>query len=205
MSTENQQMKTIILGGFLGSGKTTTLMQLARYLVDSSVSDHEYKVVILENEVGEVGIDDAYLRSGGFSVDNLFSGCACCTVAGELLSAAVRIQHEMNPEWLIVETTGVAYPRSMQENMKTANIDTRIVILADAQRWERLFIPMQGLLRGQIEGSDAVLVNKIDLVGAETIERVKSDIAEFEPNTQVFCISALSPIDDDVWKSAAGK
>ena len=108
-------------------------MSLARYIVKTTHSDKQTKLIILENEVGEVGIDDAYLRSGGFTVDNLFSGCACCTVAGELISAVVKIEKEFDPDWIIVETTGIAYPRNMQENMINAiQQDSRIVVLVDA-------------------------------------------------------------------------
>lgn len=199
-------MKILILGGFLGSGKTTTLMQLARHIVDHAVSDRENKVIILENEVGEVGIDDAYLRSGGFQVNNLFSGCACCTVSGELVSAAIRIQKEYDPEWLIVETTGIAYPRNMQENLKNAiKQDSRIVILVDASRWNRLLIPMNNLLKGQIEGSDAVLINKTDLVDSATIEKIEQDILGFEPNAVMLRISALQQIPAEVWQKATGE
>lgn len=199
-------MKILILSGFLGSGKTTALMHLARYMVDHAVTDRENKVIILENEVGEVGIDDAFLRSGGFQVNNLFSGCACCTVSGELVTAAVAIQKEYDPEWLIVETTGIAYPRNMQENLKNAiELDSRIVILVDASRWNRLLIPMNSLLRGQIEGSDAVLINKTDLVDDETVAKIEGDILGFEPKAVILKISALGEVSADVWRTAAGE
>lgn len=199
-------MNILILGGFLGSGKTTTLMQLARHIVTTTVSDRDNKVIILENEVGEVGIDDAYLRSGGFKVDNLFSGCACCTVSGELVSAAVRIQKEFDPNWLIVETTGIAYPRNMQENLKNAiKQDSRIVILVDASRWNRLLIPMNHLLKGQIEGSDAVLINKTDLVDEAAIAKIEQDILGFEPRAVILKISALQEIPAAVWQKTTGE
>ena len=198
-------MNILILGGFLGSGKTTSLMRLARYIVDTTHSDKKTKLIILENEVGEVGIDDAYLRSGGFTVDNLFSGCACCTVSGELISAVVKIEKEFDPDWIIVETTGIAYPRNMQENMKNAiGQDSRIVVLVDASRWNRLLIPMNNLLRGQIEGSDAVIVNKTDLVDGETITKIEGDILEMEPKAVVLKISALSDVPDEVWQKVTG-
>jgi G3E family GTPase len=199
-------MKILILSGFLGSGKTTALMRLARYMVDHSVPDRDNKVMILENEVGEVGIDDAFLRSGGFQVNNLFAGCACCTVSGELVSAAVTIWKEYDPEWLIVETTGIAYPRNMQENLKNAiKLDSRIVILVDASRWNRLLVPMNHLFRGQIEGSDAVLINKTDLADDATIAKIEKDILDFEPNAAIFRISALREVPDDVWRKATGE
>lgn len=198
-------MKILILGGFLGSGKTTALLQLARYLAEASEPDRENKVIILENEVGEVGIDDAYLRGGGFRVDTLFAGCACCTVSGELVSAAVRIHKEMDPEWLVIETTGIAYPRNMQENLKSAvGYESRIVILVDAVRWNRLLVPMNNLLRGQLVGSDAVLINKTDLADAAALEKVESDILGFEPNAKIFRISALSVVPREVWQTVAG-
>ncbi|MDR2357735.1 MAG: cobalamin biosynthesis protein P47K [Oscillospiraceae bacterium] len=198
-------MKILILGGFLGSGKTTALMQLARYMVDISDPGRENKVVILENEIGEVGIDDVYLRGGGFTVNNLFSGCACCTVSGELIAAVSRIRSELGPEWIIVETTGVAYPTNMRENLRAAlGLESRICILVDASRWRRLLTPMRELLRGQLVGADTVLLNKIDKVDEDTLGSVERDILEFEPDSAIFRISALAPVPEDIWRAAAG-
>ena len=199
-------MKVLIFSGFLGSGKTSALLPLARHIVETSSSEKENKVMILENEVGEVGIDDAFLRGGGFKVDNLFSGCACCTVSGELVVAASRLQKEYDPEWLILETTGVAYPKKIQENLKAAiGMDARICVLVDAKRWNRLLLPMNALLSGQIIGSDAVLVNKIDLVDEAVLEKVDSDIRGFEPNASIAHISALQPVDPAVWELVLGE
>ena len=199
-------MKVLVFGGFLGSGKTTALMQLARYIVDNSKTDNPNKVMILENEIGEVGIDDAFLRGGGFRVDNLFAGCACCTVSGELVTAAIRIQKEYDPEWLVVETTGLAYPAKIQQNLKeAAKIPSRIAVLIDASRWKRLHIPMEGLFAGQIYGSDAVVINKVDLVDEETVNTVESEVREYDANTQIFRVSALNPVNDAVWKGVLGE
>jgi G3E family GTPase len=197
-------MKVIILGGFLGSGKTTTLMQFARYLVSVSDPTKEYNVVILENEVGEIGIDDQYLRGGGFTVNNLFAGCACCTVSGELVVAVNRISREMDPEWLVIETTGIAYPGLMRENLKGAlKLDSRICVLTDASRWSRLRLPMENLLSGQIECADTVLVNKIDLVDEKAQKSMELDILGFNPDVPIIRISAISEVPLEVWRSIA--
>ena len=199
-------MNVLIFGGFLGSGKTTALMQLARYIVDSSETDNPNKVMILENEIGEVGIDDAFLRGGGFKVDNLFAGCACCTVSGELVSAAAGIERDYNPEWLVVETTGLAYPKKIQENLMDAmKLKARIAVLVDASRWQRLHIPMENLFKGQIVGSDAVVINKADLVDGDTMGTVESDIRAYEPDVNIFRVSALEPVSEEVWKGVLGK
>lgn len=198
-------MKVLIFSGFLGSGKTSALLPLARYIVDHSGSASENKVMILENEVGEIGIDDAFLRGGGFQVDTLFSGCACCTVAGELVSAVIRIGKEYDPDWLILETTGVAYPKNIQETLlRVCELDSRIAVLVDAARWKRLLRPMEHLLSGQIIGSDVVLVNKIDLVDEAALDAVDADIRGFEPNANIVHISALAPVAPEVWDSVLG-
>lgn len=199
-------MKILILGGFLGSGKTTSLMQLARYLVKTSPAEKENKVMILENEIGQVGIDDAFLASGGFRVDNLFAGCACCTVSGEMVTAAIRIRKNYDPEWLVVETTGLAYPGRIQENLEEAmGMRARVVVLVDAKRWPRLRGPMGHLFGGQIIHSDAVVVNKIDLVTPEAADLVARQIREMDADTKIYQISALSPDNDAVWQAVSGQ
>lgn len=199
-------MNVLILGGFLGSGKTTALMQLARYLVRTSPVDKENQVMILENEIGQVGIDDEFLRSGGFRVDNLFAGCACCTVSGELVTAAIRIRKKYDPQWLIVETTGLAYPGRIQENLQEAmGLTARVVVLVDAARWPRLRKPMENLFTGQIVGSHAVVINKVDLVTPEALELVAQQIREIDANTGIYQICALNPDNDAIWKEVTGQ
>ena len=199
-------MNILILGGFLGSGKTTCLMQLAKYLVDTSPAEKEYKVMILENEIGQVGIDDAFLQSGGFRVDNLFSGCACCTISGELITAALRLRKNYDPQWLIVETTGLAYPGRIQDNLRDAmGLQARVVVLVDAKRWPRIRKPMEQLLMGQIVNSHAVVINKIDLVTPEALELVKQQIREMDANTDIHTICALDGNHDAIWKAVSGQ
>jgi G3E family GTPase len=203
-------MNTLILGGFLGSGKTTVLMQLARYIVNRGSKDDDEgngkKVVILENEIGESGIDDKFLRSGGFRVEDLFSGCACCTISGEMVGAADRIRKEFDPDWLIVETTGLAYPRLIKENLKAAlGIDSRTCILADASRWKRMLIPLSTLLSGQIVGSDIVLTNKADLANEDTLVKIEADIAGFDASPEIIRITAINTVSDEVWAKVFGE
>lgn len=199
-------MNILILGGFLGSGKTTCLMQLAKFLVDTSPAEKENKVMILENEIGQVGIDDEFLRSGGFRVDNLFSGCACCTVSGELVTAAIRIRKKYDPQWLVVETTGLAYPGRIQENLIGAmGLKARVVVLVDAKRWPRIRKPMEQLLMGQIVHSDAVVINKTDLVTPEALELVKQQVREMDADTEIHTICALDENNDAVWKAVSGQ
>lgn len=198
-------MKVLILGGFLGSGKTTLLLQMARYLVDSSGSGSAYKVVILENEVGREGIDDKLLRGNGFNVENLFNGCACCTLAGELVSAAYEIEKEYAPDWLIVETTGLAYPGLIQDNLAAGiGMESRVCTVVDVSRWKRLLHAMRELLLGQTERADVVLMNKADLVTEDILREVEKDIEEMNPAAERIATTAVGHVDEHVWDVVLG-
>ncbi|BFK24923.1 MAG: GTP-binding protein [Blautia producta] len=198
-------MKVLILGGFLGSGKTTLLLSLARYLVDSSRSGSVYKVVILENEVGREGIDDKLLRGNGFNVENLFNGCACCTLAGELVSAAYEIEKEYAPDWLIVETTGLAYPGLIQDNLSAGiGMESRVCTVVDVSRWKRLMNAMRELFVGQTERADVVLMNKTDLVPEQVLNDVGKDIAKMNPDAVRIATSAVGHVEDYIWDVVLG-
>jgi G3E family GTPase len=162
--------------------------------------------MILENEVGKNGIDDKFLKSGGLKVKNLFAGCACCSVAGELIGAITQIQKECEPDWVILETTGIAYPKKIQENLQTyLGMKSRITVLVDAVRWERILGPLNQLLSGQIIGSDAVLINKTDLADEESLQKIEADIHDFDSHPSVFRICAMNGISDTVWKEVLGQ
>jgi G3E family GTPase len=111
----------------------------------------------------------------------------------------------MDPEWLVIETTGIAYPGYMRDNLKgVLNLDSRICVLTDASRWSRLRAPMEHLLRGQIECANIVLINKIDLVGDDALQAMESDISELGSDVPITGISALSEVSAEVWREVAG-
>ena len=195
-------MHIIILGGFLGSGKTSVLLQLARYLVDKeNGTSSQVKVAIIENEIGDVGIDDKVLVNEGFSVSNLFAGCACCSLSGELVYSIKTIEKELNPEWLIIEATGVAHPGSMQQTLKNGpGWPSYIITIVDAKRWKRIARAMETLVIGQLEDSSKVLVNKTDLVDSEELAQVKESVHGFNQGVEILFTNAKEALPADLWK-----
>lgn len=195
-------MNVVILGGFLGSGKTTMLMHLAKVITrQSDVSRDEIRIAIIENEIGTAGIDDKML-GGGYAVKNLFAGCACCTLAGELCAAVDDIGKKLRPEWLIIEATGVAYPggikRRLQEELA---LEARIITLVDASRWRILSAAMESLVSGQLEDASAILINKIDLVSYDTLIEVETSVKGYNETAPIYAISAEQIIGDDLWNN----
>lgn len=181
-------MKILIVGGFLGSGKTSVILKLAEYLINEKIVEH---IAVLENEIGEVGIDDQVLKSSGLKVRGLFAGCVCCTLAGELPVTVRTIEQELSPELLIVEATGVAFPYDILENLeRNLELSGTILCVVDAKRWPRLHKPLEHLFTHQLKATDVILVNKTDLVDADTKEAVAEDVRVFAPEAQLFFTNA---------------
>lgn len=195
-------MRIIILGGFLGSGKTSLLLQMARYLTESASCgiEQRVRVMILENEIGEVGVDDQLLRGNGYRVENLFSGCACCSMAGEVVANANRIQRDFSPDWLILESTGVAYPKLIRDNLEQGlGISAHIFAVVDAKRWKRLLVPMKPLLSGQLADAEAIFLNKTDLVTPEILAETEKSVRLQNSSAKLFPVSAVSELPIEIW------
>lgn len=199
-------MNLILFGGFLGSGKTSLILSLAHFLVKKSVQDKP-DLVIIENEVGETGIDDKVLKSGGFSVRELFAGCICCQLTADLTEMINDIAEKINPEWVIVEATGLAYPGKLIDTLKKygkgiGNIKT--VTVVDAERWEELASVAPVLVETQVIEGETVLINKIDLVTGDVLKQVENNVAELNPDAKVFKVAASAGISESIWKEVTG-
>lgn len=197
-------MKLLILGGFLGSGKTTFLMELARYLTGQVTGEN--RIIIIENEVGQVSIDDKVLASQGYRIETMFSGCACCTIKGQVEFAVRDIIRDYDPEYILFEASGVACPASIRENLKERlNLDSRIVTLVDAKRWLALAKGARPFLESQLQGADVVLVNKVDRVTGEIQEQVTDSLRDFGVAGEILCVSAKNGIGPDYLNTVIGQ
>ena len=94
-------VKVNIISGFLGAGKTT----LIKKLLTGSVAKE--KIILLENEYGEVGVDGSFMKDSGIIVDELNSGCICCTLVGDFQKAVDDLIAKYHPDRLLIEPSGV--------------------------------------------------------------------------------------------------
>lgn len=193
-------MKILLLAGFLGSGKTSILLQLAKHIIAAEGELGKTTVMIIENEIGDVGVDDKLLKSQGLDVTELFSGCACCTSGSYLISDIQKIQKDINPKWIIIEATGVAYPRQIKESVEDVlNIPVTVLAVTDAFRWKRLRRAMSAMIESQLDCSDFILVNKIDLVDDDTLNAVVEDIRTINREAVIHKTTGIQPIHESVW------
>ncbi len=199
-------MKILLLGGFLGSGKTSVLLPLAKYLTDHSTREGT-KVAIVENEIGDVSIDGITLRNAGLSVTELFSGCICCTLGTELLNGLFEMEKTQDPEWVIIEATGVACPGNVRdsilESIKTISV-VRTAVLCDAERLQLLLKAISTLAPQQIADADVLLLNKIDLVDEQTLQEDEETLRAYNAGAPIFRICAKEGIDEAVFAAVTG-
>ncbi len=187
-----EDMRILLFGGFLGSGKTTTILQIAKYIT-------EYKqetVALIENEIGEAGIDDQLLADSGLQVRPLFGGCVCCQITSDLISAVREIRETIKSDWLIIEMTGLAIPGNIARLINEyCNFYTgfKTITIVDMGRWLELKEVLGPLVTGQVEKTDMVIINKADIGGSDQSEIIH-DIKEIVNNVPIMVVSAADKL-----------
>lgn len=185
-------MNMLLFSGFLGSGKTSVIVQLARYLTGLGKT-----VAIVENEIGETGIDDQLLAQQGLSVRGIFAGCVCCQVTGDLMVAIREIKNTLQTDWLIIEATGLANPEPIVRSIETYCVDVgqlKTVTIVDAERWQELFEIVENLMIAQIQAAQFVLLNKADLVTAAESAQLSADLHLLSPAAKVLTAAAAQTL-----------
>lgn len=176
------------MAGFLGSGKTTLLLRLAEHLVADGK-----KVAVIENEIGEIGIDGKYVQEQGLRVQELFGGCICCTLTVGLLDALKELECTYDPDYVLVEPTGIAKPAEIADAVRRYSERSErvsVVTLIDAERYDMLTEVIGPLLEGQIARADVVVVNKSDAVEPAALQRIVDEVRGFAGSAPVLAVSA---------------
>ena len=185
-------MKLLIIAGFLGSGKTTLLLEVAQRLVAVP-----QKIAIIENEVGEIGIDGKYLHQEGLQVQELFGGCICCTLSADLVSMLQKVEKLYQPAVTIIEPTGLASPGDVLTTVRICApivTDIKLVVLVDATRYKMLYEMLTPLITTQIQLADIVVINKIDRVDGTDIDLIRKNVNQLNPQAKVSAISVEKKI-----------
>lgn len=183
-------MKVIIIGGFLGSGKTTTLLRLGRHLVEKG-----QRVAIIVNEIGEVGIDGETLSFPGLIAKELTNGCICCTLKISMEYTLQMLEEEYDPDILIIEPTGIALPLQIKEHVALMGLSdisfSPIVTLVDASRFNMELSQLPTFILAQIKEAEILCLNKIDLVDKKTLVNLTDRLIDINPDALIVEFSAL--------------
>jgi len=159
-----------VITGPLGSGKTTLL----RYILET----FPRKIAILMNEFGEIAIDAKIIQGKNVQMADLGGGCVCCSLLGEFEAAVNEIIDSVDPDNIVVETTGVAEPDALvfdiQESLPQVRLDGVVTVIdADAM----VKYPQVGhTTRIQIAAADTMLLNKVDLVSKSELKAIEEKL-----------------------------
>ena len=184
----DEKMKIVLIGGFFGSGKTTITANLTRQMLARSE-----RVCIVENEIGQIGVDDLLLERGGVEVTTITGGCVCCQVTGSLVDALRDMEQRFDPEWVLAELTGIAYLDGLRHTMESCLPKTCSIIcvaVADASRWASLSRALPKVIERQTEGADLLVINKADLNG--DTEKIEAEVRQMGVSCPVFPMSAVT-------------
>jgi G3E family GTPase len=189
-------LELLVIAGFLGSGKTTLILSLAQRL---TVKEGK-RLVIIENEAGEVGIDGQYLQKAGLMVQELYTGCVCCQLVGDLMNTLERVEQNFQPEIVVVEPSGVAQLGSLMNALQAYahNIDRiRVLSLIDILRFDALIKVVSPLITSHVEKADIVALNKVEDIPPQRVDQVVSRLKEIKSDAHILPISATEGINMD--------
>lgn len=169
-----------LITGALGSGKTTLLRNI--------IEKTDRRVAVLMNEFGEIAVDSRILRGKHLNVVELAGGCVCCELTGELEAAVNELLQKTSPDIIVMEATGVAEGDALvyevEDNLSQLRLDS-VICIVDA--YADINYPRIGYAgRTQLASADVVLINKIDLVTVDEIERVREQVRKYNAHAAVF-------------------
>ena len=173
-----------ILSGFLGAGKTSLLNHILH-------GNHGLKVGVLVNDFGEINIDAELVAGASDNSVSLSNGCVCCSIRDDLVESTLQLLDGPDcPEYLILETSGVADPVAVTRTFLESELESRIEIdsiltVVDADNVDQLDGEYQDLAQNQVGIADIVILNKIDLADQARLTQVKTWIQELVPSARV--------------------
>ena len=180
----SRNIPVTILTGFLGSGKTTLLNRILK-------EEHGKRIAVIENEFGEVGIDQALVINADEEIFEMSNGCICCTVRGDLIRVLGNLMKRRDKfDYVLVETTGLADPGPvaqtffMDDEIRAEFALDGIVTLVDAAHIEQQ-LGRSDESTEQIAFADVLVLNKTDLVDHDALDRLETRLRDMNRMARV--------------------
>jgi G3E family GTPase len=187
LATESAQhtVPVTVLTGFLGSGKTTLLNRIL-------TENHGKRIAVIENEFGEIGVDQELVIGAEEEIFEMNNGCICCTVRGDLIRILGNLMKRRDRfDYIMIETTGMADPGPVaqtffvDDEMRERLVLDGIVTVVDAKHvWHH--IGDSDEVKEQIAFADVILLNKIDLVPTDEVDRLENRIRSMNAAAKIY-------------------
>ncbi len=186
--------KIDIISGFLGAGKTT----LIKKLIKEALTDE--KVVLIENEFGEIGIDGGFLKDAGIEITEMNSGCICCSLVGDFTEALAKVIDEFAPDRVIIEPSGVGKLSDVIKAVRAVEREDAVLncftTVADANKCKMYMKNFGEFFNDQIENASAIVLSHTNSGKDAKIEEAVSLIREHNESATI----VVTP-----WESLTGK
>ncbi len=188
MKEGNEMTKIDIISGFLGAGKTTLIQKLIKEVYVGK------KVVLVENEFGEIGIDGGFLKDAGIVVNEINSGCICCTLQGDFRNALQEVVKKYDPDHIIIEPSGVGKLSdilAVVKDVEGLELNSYSTVV-DAKRCEIYHKNFKEFFDDQISTAACVILSRTQLVDEEILQKDIVIIRELNHDARII----TTPWDD---------
>ena len=187
-------MKTMtkidIYSGFLGAGKTT----LIKKMIDQCYAGE--KLVLIENEFGEIGIDGGFLQDAGINITEMNSGCICCSLVGDFGKALEQVITQYNPDRILIEPSGVGKLSDViaaVEKVTNENVVLNCAVaVVDASKVKVYMKNFGEFYNNQIETAGTIILSRTDSIPQEKLDRAVAMLREHNANATI----VTTPWDD---------
>lgn len=177
-------IKVDIISGFLGAGKTTLIRKLLK-------AHENEKVVLIENEFGEIGIDGEIIERDGFQVLELSTGCICCSMKIDFLNTITKVIEDIKPERIVIEPTGIGLLSEIidivnrQEFKDRCYINSLITVVDSMNYLDQLDV-FGEFFQDQIKNASILILSKTQFVNEEEINNIINSLREL--NKEAFIV-----------------
>lgn len=171
--------KISIISGFLGAGKTTLIQKLLKETLSNK------KVVLIENEFGEVGIDGKILKQTGVRIREINSGCICCTLAGDFSNALQEVIYKYNPDQILIEPSGVGKLSDiLPPCLEKAEINFCITVV-NALKYKMYAKNFSEFFFDQIQNANTIFLSRTQKTESNQLQNVAKSIRQHNPNAVI--------------------
>ena len=175
--------KVDIFSGFLGAGKTT----LIKKLIAEAYGDE--KIVLIENEFGEIGVDSGFLRETGVQINEMSAGCICCTLVGDFGKALNQVIEEYDPDRILIEPSGVGKLSDVIIAVQDLHNDkiqlNGFTTVVDAKKAKMYLKNFGEFYKNQVENASSIILSHTKGLDDAKIEEVVKMMREMNPTASI--------------------
>ena len=186
-------IKVDVISGFLGAGKTTLIKKIFESVLKKE------KVVLIENEFGEVGVDSTFLKESGIQIKEINAGCICCSLVGDFSSSMSEVIERYNPERIIIEPSGVGKLSDIVNAILKLQEKLQINILAtvvDGPKTKMYLKNFGEFFNNQVEAANTIIISKVDKMQESQILEVVELVKEKNDHATIIT-TAINDLDSE--------